>query len=72
MGAEVCAYYPQPHTWNLGDVYDRICPGQNFFREIFFLEVVMILATLKIERCKDEYGREIIVTQERTDNSAIS
>ncbi|CAE6484738.1 unnamed protein product [Rhizoctonia solani] len=49
-----------------------ICPGQNFFREIFFFEVVMILATLKIERCKDEYGREIIVTEERTDNSAIS
>ncbi|KEP50532.1 cytochrome P450 family protein [Rhizoctonia solani 123E] len=58
---------PQAFGWGL-----RICPGQNFFREIFFLEVVMILATLKIERCKDECGREILVTEERTDNSAIS
>ncbi|CAE6401647.1 hypothetical protein ACGC1H_006526 [Rhizoctonia solani] len=58
---------PQAFGWGL-----RICPGQNFFREIFFLEVVMILATLKIERCKDEHGKEILVTEERTDNSAIS
>ncbi|CAE6429028.1 unnamed protein product [Rhizoctonia solani] len=58
---------PQAFGWGL-----RICPGQNFFREIFFLEVVMILATLKIERCKDEYGREIAVTEATTENSAIS
>ncbi|CAE6467135.1 unnamed protein product [Rhizoctonia solani] len=58
---------PQAFGWGL-----RICPGQNFFREIFFLEVVMILATLKIENCEDENGKEIILTDETTENSAIS
>ncbi|KAJ1310703.1 hypothetical protein OPQ81_009228 [Rhizoctonia solani] len=58
---------PQAFGWGL-----RICPGQHFFREIFYFEVALILATLKIERYKDENGNEIIPTEEKTSNSAIS
>ncbi|CAE6497824.1 unnamed protein product [Rhizoctonia solani] len=58
---------PQAFGWGL-----RICPGQHFFREIFYFEVVMMLATLKIERYKDENGEEIIPTEETTMNSAIA
>ncbi|KAL5640618.1 hypothetical protein ACGC1H_001183 [Rhizoctonia solani] len=50
----------------------RICPGQHFFREIFYFKVVLMLATLKIERCKDKNGREIIPTEETTSNSTIA
>ncbi|KAG8752915.1 hypothetical protein FRC11_007891 [Ceratobasidium sp. 423] len=57
----------QAFGWGL-----RKCPGQHFFWEIFFLEVALILATLKIERCKDGNGNEIVPTQETTANSAIS
>ncbi|KAJ1299398.1 hypothetical protein OPQ81_011135 [Rhizoctonia solani] len=57
----------QAFGWGL-----RKCPGQHFFWEIFFLEVALILATLRVERCKDENGNEIVPTQETTENSAIS
>ncbi|KAJ1310728.1 hypothetical protein OPQ81_009249 [Rhizoctonia solani] len=54
---------PPPQIFGWGP---RICPGQHFFREIFYFEVVMILATLKIERSKDENGNEIIPSEETT------
>ncbi|KAG8681843.1 hypothetical protein FRC11_000598 [Ceratobasidium sp. 423] len=56
----------QAFGWGL-----RVCPGQHFFEEIFYFGVALILATLKIERCKDENGKEIISTQEMLPNSAI-
>ncbi|KEP52059.1 O-methylsterigmatocystin oxidoreductase [Rhizoctonia solani 123E] len=58
---------PQAFGWGL-----RICPGQHFFREIFYFEVVLMLATLKVERYKDENGKEIIPTEATTSNSAIA
>ncbi|CAE7233806.1 unnamed protein product [Rhizoctonia solani] len=58
---------PQAFGWGL-----RICPGQHFFREIFYFEVVLMLATFKIERCKDENGNEIIPSEETTSNSGIA
>ncbi|CAE6506947.1 unnamed protein product [Rhizoctonia solani] len=57
----------QAFGWGL-----RICPGQHFFREIFYFEVTSMLAALKVERCKDESGNEIIPTQEMLQNSAIA
>ncbi|KAG8683656.1 hypothetical protein FRC11_013251, partial [Ceratobasidium sp. 423] len=60
---------PLPPVFGWGQ---RICPGKHFFTEIFFLEVVMILATMNIERCKDENGEEIIPTEETTENGAIA
>ncbi|KAG8755039.1 hypothetical protein FRC11_006280 [Ceratobasidium sp. 423] len=41
-------------------------------RDVFFLEVALILATFKIERCKDENGNEIVPSEETTSNSAIA
>ncbi|CAE6464219.1 unnamed protein product [Rhizoctonia solani] len=58
---------PQAFGWGL-----RICPGQHFFREMFYFEVVLILATMKIERCRDENGEEIIPTNKTTENSGIA
>ncbi|CAE6438688.1 unnamed protein product [Rhizoctonia solani] len=58
---------PQAFGWGL-----RICPGQHFFTEIFYFEVVLMLATLRIERCKDENGKETIPSEERTSNSAVA
>ncbi|CAE6541012.1 unnamed protein product [Rhizoctonia solani] len=58
---------PQAFGWGL-----RICPGQHFFREIFYFEVVLMLATMKVERCKDENGKEIVPTEETTENSGIA
>ncbi|QRW19764.1 cytochrome P450 family protein [Rhizoctonia solani] len=49
-----------------------ICPGQHFFREMFYIEVVLILATMKVERCKDENGKDIVPTAETTENNVIS
>ncbi|KAJ1301356.1 hypothetical protein OPQ81_003755 [Rhizoctonia solani] len=60
---------PPPQAFGWGQ---RKCPGQHFFKVIFFLEVVMILATFKIERCKDENGNEIVPSEETTANSAIA
>jgi hypothetical protein len=39
---------------------------------MFYLEVVMILATMKVERCRDENGEEIIPSDETTENNVIS
>ncbi|KAF8684901.1 cytochrome P450 family [Rhizoctonia solani] len=58
---------PQAFGWGL-----RICPGQHFFREIFFLEIALMLATLKIERYKDENGNELVPSEETTENSSIA
>ncbi|KAH7316417.1 cytochrome P450 [Rhizoctonia solani] len=57
---------PPAFGWGL-----RICPGIHFFKEIFFLEVVTMLATLKIEKCKDENGNEIIPTEATTASSSL-
>ncbi|KAF8679922.1 cytochrome P450 family [Rhizoctonia solani] len=51
---------------------EEICPGQHFFREMFYIEVVLILATMKVERCKDENGKDIVPTAETTENNVIS
>ncbi|CAE6509177.1 unnamed protein product, partial [Rhizoctonia solani] len=58
---------PPASGWGL-----RVCPGIHFFKEIFFLEVVMMLATLKIERCKDTNGKEITPTEETAPISSLS
>ncbi|KAH7330615.1 cytochrome P450 [Rhizoctonia solani] len=60
---------PPPQAFGWGQ---RICPGQHFFREIFYFEVALMLATFKVERCKDENGEEIIPTEETTTNSSIA
>lgn len=60
---------PPPQAFGWGQ---RLCPGQHFFKVIFFLEVAMILATFNIERCKDENGNEIVPSEETTANSAIA
>ncbi|KAF8741415.1 cytochrome p450, partial [Rhizoctonia solani] len=58
---------PPPQAFGWG-----ICPGQHFFREMFYIEVVLILATMKVERCKDENGKDIVLTAETTENNVIS
>ncbi|CAE6489087.1 unnamed protein product [Rhizoctonia solani] len=58
---------PPAFGWGL-----RIFPGIHFFKEIFFLEVAMMLATLKIEKCKDENGNEIIPIDETIGTSSLS
>ncbi|CAE6509195.1 unnamed protein product, partial [Rhizoctonia solani] len=60
---------PLPPVFGWGQ---RICPGKHFFTEIFFLEVVMILATMNVEKCRDENGKQIIPTEETTENGAIA
>ncbi|CAE7184075.1 unnamed protein product [Rhizoctonia solani] len=60
---------PMPLVFGWGQ---RICPGQHFFRETFYLEVVMILATMNIKKCRDENGEEVIPTEETTENGAIA
>ncbi|CUA69529.1 O-methylsterigmatocystin oxidoreductase [Rhizoctonia solani] len=60
---------PLPLVFGWGQ---RICPGQHFFREIFYLEAVMILATMNIETCKGESGEEIVPTEATTENGAIA
>ncbi|KAF8752185.1 cytochrome P450 [Rhizoctonia solani] len=57
---------PQAFGWGL-----RICPGQHFFREIFFLEIALMLATLKIERYKDENGNELVPSEETTETARL-
>ncbi|CAE6446769.1 unnamed protein product [Rhizoctonia solani] len=37
----------------------RICPGRYFFQDLFFIQAVLILATFKVGRYKDERGQEI-------------
>ncbi|KAB5592693.1 hypothetical protein CTheo_3893 [Ceratobasidium theobromae] len=48
----------------------RICPGQHFFREMFFIEVVLMLATFNIEKLKGEDGQEIEPIIKPAENSA--
>ncbi|CAE6509163.1 unnamed protein product [Rhizoctonia solani] len=60
---------PPPQAFGWGQ---RICPGQHFFRDVFYLEVALILAAFNIERCKDENGNEIVPSEETTSNSAIA
>ncbi|CAE6509159.1 unnamed protein product [Rhizoctonia solani] len=59
---------PPPPVFGWGQ---RVCPGQHFFKEVFFLEVAMILATLKIEGCEDENGNEVVPTEETEDTSTL-
>ncbi|GAB1525884.1 hypothetical protein RhiTH_009050 [Rhizoctonia solani] len=58
---------PQAFGWGL-----RICPGQHFFREMFYIEVVLLLATMNIERYIDDNGEEIVPADETTENNMIS
>ncbi|CAE6484285.1 unnamed protein product [Rhizoctonia solani] len=60
---------PPPPTFGWGL---RICPGIHFAKEIFFLEVAMMLAAFRVERCRAENGEEIIPTEETRDISSIS
>ncbi|KAJ1301317.1 hypothetical protein OPQ81_003719 [Rhizoctonia solani] len=47
---------PQPLVFGWGL---RMCPGQHFFREMFFIEVALILATFNIEKFRHENGEVI-------------
>ncbi|KAH7337396.1 cytochrome P450 [Rhizoctonia solani] len=60
---------PQPLAFGWGL---RICPGQHFFREMFFIEVALILATFNIEKFKDGDGKVVEPMQKADTNSGIS
>ncbi|CAE6409771.1 unnamed protein product [Rhizoctonia solani] len=57
---------PQPLAFGWGL---RICPGQHFFREMFFIEVALILATFNIEKLGDAVVESV---QKAEINSGIS
>ncbi|CAE6458350.1 unnamed protein product [Rhizoctonia solani] len=58
---------PLAFGWGL-----RICPGQHFFREMFFIEVALILATFNIEKL-GEADEEVAKPGQKAEiNSGIS
>ncbi|CAE6435078.1 unnamed protein product [Rhizoctonia solani] len=60
---------PQPLAFGWGL---RICPGQHFFREMFFIEVASILATFNIEKFKGVDGQGVELAKKAEISSGLS